>query len=123
VAAINSVEAVITDITTSSRQQATSASEISNTLFHIDDTIQKTTLIADECANTSAQIKNHIDDLAKAIHFFKLPTEQLYSLRDTLHTLKHERNTFPNRPTNAFNTEQQGEQNLPEQINKRWSEF
>jgi methyl-accepting chemotaxis protein len=123
VAAINSVEAVITDITTSSRQQATSASEISNTLFHIDDTIQKTTLIADECANTSAQIKNHIDDLAKAIHFFKLPTEQLHSLRDTLHTLKHERNTFPNRPTNAFNTEQQGEQNLPEQINKRWSEF
>ena len=114
VKAINSVEIVITDITTSSRQQATAASEISNTLFHIDDTIQKTTVIADDCAETSVLIKNHIDELAKAIHFFKVPFEQKNALQQALQDLKKEKLS---KDTND------NEQGLLKKTNQHWREF
>lgn len=124
VGAIHAVETIISDIAASSKQQATATAEIAKTLTHIDHTIQQTTGISDDCADSANSIKIHIDSLSKAVRFFKLPFIESQSLQDTLDSLKQEDITKYKKIVQGVQiTQNNVQQNLLKQAHKHWSDF
>ena len=90
VKAIKSVETTIGDITISSQEQSIGVEEISKTIAHMDNMTQQTAALADQCANTSVEIRSQINNLSLLIDFFKTHHHNSSSLEETLHALKSE---------------------------------
>lgn len=94
VKAIKSVETTIGDITISSQEQSVGIEEISKTIAHMDNMTQQTASLADQCANTSSEIRSQINNLSVLIDFFKTHNDGHASLGETLNALKFEENTL-----------------------------
>lgn len=121
---IHAVETIISDIAASSKEQALATSEISKTLNHIDETIQKNTAISDECAQTSTLIKAHIDSLITAIRFFKLPFVEAQALTQTLQALHQQEQCEQHNLVNGIHvSSEDAEQNILKQANRNWQVF
>lgn len=103
VKAIKSVETTIGDITISSQEQSVGIEEISKTISHMDNMTQQTASLADQCANTSTEIRSQINNLSTLIDFFKTNNHTHSSpLEATLQALKSEENTLQAKSAPAF---------------------
>lgn len=92
--AIKSVERTVNDITDASQEQSSGINDVSTAVANMDDTTQKTAMIADDCAKSARTVRAEIDELRNMVAYFKtdssMTIDNTAPLKMTLEALKQE---------------------------------